>query len=199
MPPNLADVLVEMDARGFHVFGGDRQPDLNLVVLRTTPGKLDAFDDWFGCFCGIDRLHLVDWWWPCTADPGKPAIEGPKRRDGTAVLNVGQHHFTFGTHHPGTRGAYECLSGIGPLPVTRYLDALAYSEGRGTPSTSTGIQVHHAKAHATSTVVGPWSDACMVLADDVHDFPTLMRLCHAQANAGLGSRFTVSVLPWLRP
>lgn len=181
--------LLELYAsRKFRVFDGSVQPNLNLFGLRRTPGHLDEFDDVFGALYRAAGAWRVESW-PCTLDPGKPGIDHPTRRDGTAQIAEGQHRFTFGRHHD----EYECLSPVGEVAVLRYLNEVDFLAGRGTPSTSSSTQIHHARSGGTSTVVGPWSLGCGVLANDTTDYPRLMELCHAQDAAGLGDQFTVSV------
>lgn len=184
-------VVAAMKAKGYAVFEGAKQPDLNVVGLRNPHGTLDAFDD---AVCAFHRSILTGWAfyiWTATLDPGKPSIEKPTRSDGTAVMAVGQTRgaFTFGMHH----GEYECLSPAVPIPVLRYKSAADYATGKGTPSTSSSTQIHHASSSHTSTVVGPWSEGCAVFASAV-DFAELMKLCHKQTSAGLGDRFTWTVL-----
>jgi hypothetical protein len=168
--------------------------DLNLVVLRRQPGTLDAFDD---LFCVLYRASGAAPWlletFACTADPGKASITRPTRRDGTAVIALGQHRgaYTFGRH----KGKYECLVPTRPIPVVRYLSAEDYAAARGTESTSSSVQIHRANATRASTVVGPWSEGCVVLAHP-GSLDRVLVLARSQEIAGRGSRFSLSVLDW---
>lgn len=168
--------------------------DLNLVLLRRQPGTLDAFDD---LFCVLYRTARGAPWtletFACTADPGKASITHPMRRDGTAVIALGQHRgaYTFGRH----KGKYECLVPTRPIPVVRYLSAEDYAACRGAGSTSSSVQIHRANPVRASTVVGPWSEGCVVLAHP-GSLDRLLALGRLQEHAGRGSRFSLSVLDW---
>ena len=162
---------------------------LNIVVLRCTPGTLDAFDDMLVVVYRSPDGATQLWAARCTADPGKPSREHPKRRDGTAVVAVCQlvDGFAIGKHHDD----YFCLVPIVPVPVLRYT---AIDDQVGDPSTSNATQIHRASASHESTVVGPWSEGCIVLANPV-DFAVLMGMVHAQVADGF-AKFTVSLLEW---
>jgi len=180
--PTPTELELALAGRGYRIH---REPArLNIVVLRKTPGTVDAFDDML-CVLVDGRV----WACRCTADPGKPSREHPKRRDGTAAVRVGQlvDGYKWGRHHD----EYECLVPAVPVPVLRYT---SLDDEVGDPSTSWTTQIHHASATRESTVVGAWSEGCIVVASPT-DWAELMRLCHAQdlAHPGL---FTVSVLDW---
>lgn len=181
----LEDALVERGWVLHHEPGR-----IQIVILRRTPGTLDAFDDML-IVLDSDRGDL--WACRCTADPGKPARERPKRREGTAVLAECQlvDGFALGTHHPGKPDAYPCLVPVGPVPVLRYTSV---DDPTGTPSTSDLLQIHRANAARESTVVGAWSEACVVVANPV-DYDELLDLVRAAAAAGW-RRVTVSCLAW---
>lgn len=177
---------------GLKWWNGSRSFNLNLIVLRSAPGTLDHFDDVL-CAAYLDDTltpHVAVW--PCTADPGKPSVQAPRRADGTAQLALGQHlgAFRLGQH----KGAYPCLVSSRPLPVVRYRSAEEYAAGAGTVSTSTGIQVHHA-GHRAPERVGPWSEGCVVLQHPEH-LGELLGLCEAQIAGGWGETFSLSVLAW---
>lgn len=169
--------------------------DLNLIALRSVPGTLDAFDDWIGCVYVDEKRVRHAEWWKCTTDPGKPSILTPKRSDGTAVIQSGQHRgaFKFGLHH----GDYECLVPAQAIPVWRdgnRNDRIEY----GPPSidsTSSTTQIHRANAARESTVVGAWSEGCIVIADPA-DFARLMELAKLQEANGNGNTFTLTLLDW---
>lgn len=156
------------------------------------PGTLDAFDDYLlVAFRDASRVPQITVY-RCTADPGKPSVEHPRRRDGTAQLIFGQHRgaFKIGKH----KGAYECLVAERELPVLRYTTAEAFRMGAGAPSTSASIQIHHA-GHKAPDRVGPWSEGCVVL-QRAEDLEALLGLCRAQIASELGDRFTLTVIPW---
>jgi len=189
MIPTYAQLQALLRAHNFAFFGAGAY-NLNLVLLRAKPGQLDAYDDLLACaWIGQDGRPRAEAW-ACTADPGRAPLEAPPRADGVAQLALGQHRraLTFGTH----RGAYRCLSAVGPLPVLRYLSVADFLAGRGASSTAQGIQVHRA-GEKGAVAVGPWSEGCPVLPRR-GDLEQLMGLCDAQAAAGFGDRFTITVL-----
>ncbi len=158
-------------------------------LYKAEIGLIDVFDDMlvvvYSAADGTRRL----WACRCTADPGRPSREHPTRRDGTAVWAVSQslYGFSIGKHH----GEYDCLVPNRPVHVRRYT---SLSDPTGTPSTSTGTQIHRASATHESTVVGPWSEGCTVVANPV-EFDALMALARAQVARGYES-FSVSLLDW---
>ena len=169
-------------AGAFAGLGCPTPTSLHIVVLRKTPGALDTFDDMLLLLDGYDVAFACR----CTADPGKPALEHPKRRDGTAVIAAGQHldSFAFGKHH----GEYECLVPCKPIPVLRYTSV---DDPTGDPSTSSTTQIHRANAGKESVVVSSWSEGCIVVANPV-EFAKMMELCHAAKQA----KFTLTLMPW---
>lgn len=161
---------------------------LNITVLRRTPGTLDAFDDMLCAFWtdGASRRRL--WACRCTADPGKPSRENPRRRDGTAVWAVCQvvDGMKLGKHKGDPN--HDCLWPVAPIPVLRYTSV---DDAEGTPSTSASVQIHRASAVRESTVVGPWSEGCIVIANPT-DHKDFIRLCRSQSTP----RYTVAVMEW---
>lgn len=185
--PSIADLEAALLKRGWVIHREAAR--LNLVALRRVPGTLDAFDDMLCViYTGSDnQRHL--WACRCTTDPGRPSRETPKRRDGTAVIAVGQivDGFAVGKHH----GDYDCLVPAVPVPVLRYT---SIDDPTGEPSTSNSTQIHRASATHESTVVGPWSEGCIVIASPT-DFAALMGMVGAQVKTGR-ARFTVAIMEW---
>jgi hypothetical protein len=185
--PSVADLEAALAKRGWTIHREAGR--LNIVALRRTPGTLDAFDDMLCVVytAGDGSRHL--WACRCTTDPGRPSREKPKRRDGTAVVAVGQlvDGFGIGKHH----GDYDCLVPVVPVPVLRYT---SIDDAIGDPSTSNSTQIHRASATHESTVVGPWSEGCIVIANPV-DFAALMGMAAAQVKTG-HRRFTVAIVEW---
>ncbi len=176
--PTLKQLLFAFGHEG-HAF----PRGVHLVVLRNARGTLDAFDD---MLLVLDGAREPSFACRCTADPGRPSREHPKRRDGTAVWAPGQvqNGLGFGRHH----GEYECLVPLVPIPVDRYdgIDDLT-----PTRSSSTATQVHRASADHESSVVGAWSEGCIVVANPA-DFARVMELAKASGQTA----FTVTLLAW---
>lgn len=185
--PTIAQLVTVLQAHGWVVH---REPyRLNIVVLRRTPGTLDAFDDMIVVFHyaadGRGYMHAAR----CTADPGKPSREHPRRADGTAVWAVGQvvDALALGLH----RGDYACYVPVRPIPVLRFTSV---ADSKGEPSTSSSTQIHRASATHESTVVGAWSEGCVVYASPT-DYDASIALARRAARAGW-PLFTVSCLEW---
>lgn len=168
----------------------------NIVVLRKIPGTLDAFDDMFTMTYHDASGRALLWACRCTADPGKPSREHPKRRDGTAVLRVGQmiDGFRIGIKYgkPGTADDYRCWRPVRPVPVLRYT---SIDDPTGTPSTSDTLLIHRASAVRESTIVGDWSEACCVIANPA-DYDHALALGDLQVTQTGRLTFTVGCLEW---
>lgn len=176
--PTLAELLAAFRGLGYPVPSG-----IHVVVLRRLPGTVDAFDDMLLLLDGSAKVELAC---RCTADPGKPSREHPRRRDGTAIIAAGQHLsvYTVGRH----KGEYACLVPANPIPVLRYT---SLDDTVGEPSVSSSTQIHRASASRESTVVGPWSEGCIVVANP-NDFATMMG--HVARSGQV--RFTLTILEW---
>ena len=164
--PTLTEILALYAAHGWSV-DEDRR---NLLVIRRShdyPGAdlSDDFDDMLIAFTPSKSYRCR-----VTADPGRPSIEAPKRRDGTAVWAPGFQWrcLGLGKHH----GGYACLVPVVPITVLRYTSP---EDPTGERSTSSSTQIHRASATKESTVVGPWSEGCIVVANPA-DYSSLMSL-----------------------
>jgi hypothetical protein len=174
-PSQLQDAL--------HVAGLPTPTGRHIVALRKRGGAVDAFDDMLLVVDGATSIALAC---RCTTDPGKGPRQDPKNPAGCAVWAPGQvvDGLTFGLHH----GTYGCLVPCKPIPVDRY-DSL--TDTTPTRSTSTTTQIHRASATHESSIVGAWSEGCIVVANPA-DFLKLMDLAHGSGQ----KRFTVTLLEW---
>lgn len=187
--PTYDECVQMIKARGWVVH--DEPGRLNILILRRVPGRLNAFDDMLVIFGHTAEGARVFFACRCTADPGKPSREKPRRRDGTAVWAIGQvlDGLMLGYHHPGTAGAYVCLVPAVPIPVLRFT---SLEDQVGDPSTSTTTQIHRASATKDSEVVGTWSEGCVVVPNP-DDYAEVIRLCQASKASGW-KKFTVTCL-----
>lgn len=179
--PTLAEILALYKARNWHV-----DPDRpNILVIRKMPGECDKFDDMLVAWIPTAILLACR----CTADAGRPSRENPRRRDGTAVWAAGQvvNGLGVGLH----KGAHSCLVPRKPIPVLRYT---SLTDTTGEPSTSWTTQIHRASATRESSIVGAYSEGCIVVANP-NDFAELMTLVGAAVSRGL-STFSVALTEW---
>lgn len=198
MPHDLpsASTLIEAAVAGGHrVFEGPF--NLNLIALRATPGRVNLFDD---LLCVVFQREKGGAWfaehYPCTTDPGLYWLQNPGRLAGTAALAEGQYRngFTFGSH----KGVYRCL--VQHTPLRGYRDgnrdaSLDLSGPVVELPMGTGIQIHRASSTKPSASVDKWSAGCIVL-QAAQDLDRLLALCDAQARAGYGSIFTLTLMRW---
>ena len=185
--PTPAELEAALQSRGWRVH---HEPGrLNIVLLRRTPGTVDAFDDMLVVLFTTEAGSRELWACRCTADPGKPSRERPKRTEGTAVWAVGQvvDGLQMGMH----RNTYACLVPVSVIPVLRYT---SLQDTTGAPSTSSTVQIHRANADRESTIVGAWSEGCAVVANPT-DYDQLISLARMAERLGW-PRFTVSCLEW---
>lgn len=176
--PTAAQITSEMAKHGYVVPLGT-----HIVALRNRHGTIDAFDDMLLVMRGADVIaHACR----CTTDPGKGPRMDPKNPKGCAVWAPGQviDGLGFGLHH----GDYECLVPVKPIPVDRY-DSLV--DATPTRDTSSTTQIHRASATHESTVVGAYSEGCIVIANP-GDFAVVMKIAHDSGQ----KRFTPTLLEW---
>lgn len=190
-PPSRETVENTMKSAGYAFFTTGSF-NLNIVGLRAIPGTPDRFDDLLCVFwreAGVWKSFYA----PCTTDPGLYWLQNPSRVAGTAILKPGQYRgaFKLGSH----KQSYECLIQASPLPVWRDANRDAVVNYGGTNGEAELIQIHRASAVKTSTLVDRYSAGCQVVANPV-DFTRFMDLCKRQITAGMGSRYTYTLLEW---
>lgn len=185
-------VIAAMKAKNHRVFEKDHKPyNLNIVGIRSSNAKPNAFDDHLTCFYkyqGKWHFHV----YPATTDPGLYYLNNPINVSGTAILKPGQYRrcHQLGLH----RGRYQALKQIGAMTVYRDndRDGKFDLQSSKTQSGIFGINIHRASSHTTSRQVDRWSAGCQVVASPV-DFKHFMDLCR-KAAAKWGSGFTYTLL-----
>lgn len=190
MDLNLDTVISTMNEKGYKVFDVGTY-NLNLVGIRTLPGKSDTFDDWLCVFYklgGSWQFHK----WQLTTDPGLYYLNNPMRTDGTAILIPGQYRscWRIGSH----QGKYTALTQgtYNGFKVWRDRDKNGSPNYSGKVYTDgAGINCH--KAGLDSNSVGKWSAGCQVLKKTA-DFNELIKLAYKQIAHGMGSTFSYSLL-----
>ena len=194
IPPLLSKIA----SMGHVVFTKkDRPWDLNLIGIRASEGKTNAFDDMLVCLCRDENNLWRGYYWPITTDPGLYYLENPTRVEGTAILKEGQyrHVWKLGKH----RGKYDALVQTGNT-VTVYRDSNRDSILNMNPDSEMtgwfGINCH-ASSQSTetskSTRIDKWSAGCQVHATK-KGFDQMMSLVRKQISAGLGSSFTYTLV-----
>lgn len=164
--------------------------DLNIVGIRTKDMASNRFNDWLTVFYIFDDVWNF-FAFPATTDPGMFYRQNPINVKGTAILKPGQYR---GAYKIGRHKTYKALQQQKPVTVYRdadrdkTLDTAGIIEETG----MFGINIHHASAYKSSTIVNKWSAGCQVLQDIDH-FKFLMMLCET-ARKKFGNSFTYTLL-----
>ena len=164
--------------------------NVNIVGVRTPPGKVNKFDDELHVVYKDSRGQWVDLCFPCTTDPGLYWLKNPGRRAGTAILKPGQYRgsHAFGLH----RGRYTAL--VQKRPVTVYRDRNRDAVMDMDPKTEVegiyGINIHH--AGYDSHRVDRWSAGCTVIGN-LADWEVFMAVLRRSAEL-YGDTFTYTLI-----
>lgn len=166
--------------------------NVNIIgVRRDKVENKNTFDDYIVVEYYNDKRNLCRYFFPCTTTPGKVYLNKPQNKKGCSILVPGQYRsaFTIGKH----KDKYEAL--IQKLPVKVYRDNNKDNVLNMDPETIEsgmfGINIH--KAGYSSSFVNNWSAGCQVFKRE-YDFDTFMGICHLQANNGLGTTFTYTLI-----
>ena len=165
----LEQIKKVMVAKGYSYLTGTNQ--LNIIGVRESL-DLDKFNDEIYLLYnnGVETLKGF----LATTKPGKYWMEHPMNVKGTGILAPGQYPNSHcrGKH----QGQYNALVQCGNLSVYRdsnkddVFDLILCSLEKGA---GFGINIHHAGIN--STLVGKWSAACQVFANEA-DFDFMMSL-----------------------
>jgi hypothetical protein len=172
---------------GFATF--KRKYDLNLIVCRNTIERPDTFQDTMHVVYH-DGQKWIEYIYPCTSHAGLYYLQNPSRSAGVAILKHDHQYrssFTIGMRSSG----YECLIPCKEILVWRDGNRDDVIEFGGEDHDSAGIQIHRANAFDTSVKIGKYSAGCVVLQSGFGGF---MDLCYKQRGAGLGSKFSLTIL-----
>ncbi len=172
---------------GFATF--KRKYDLNLIVCRNQIERVDTFQDTMHVVYH-DGQKWIEYIYPCTSHAGLYYLQNPSRSAGVAILKHDHQYrssFIIGMRSSG----YECLVPCKEILVWRDGDRDDVIEFGGEDHDSAGIQIHRANKFDTSIKIGRYSAGCVVLQTGFDGF---MDLCYKQRGAGLGSKFTLTIL-----
>ena len=127
----IPELRARLAREGHVVFRGAY--NLTLGVLRANPGTLDRCDDLFYALFEDEAATWQLRTWACTADPGRPAVTAPRRREGVAIIATGQHRRSYQVGlHKGVDPALESFLDVDTPEVLARL-AAAESRLRGRP------------------------------------------------------------------
>jgi len=183
-------ILEHAKALGFVVFDGEM--DLNLIGVRSSVIVPNKFSDKFYIVYKKNG-QWCEHCFPVTTVAGSYWLQNPTRAEGTAVVVHDRQYrsvWSIGMH----KGKYEALSQTGLITVWRdgnKDDRVDY--GGKEYEGHFGINCHRANRNHQSISVDKWSAGCQVLANPSH-FHVLMTLCHAQKAAGLGDKFSYTLI-----
>lgn len=183
-------ILKHLETMGFVTFDGEY--DLNIIGIRTDDNRSNAFND----LMIVVYRHNGEWveqLFPITTDPGLYYRKNPSRIEGTAIVVHNQQYrsvWSLGKH----RGKYEALVQTGPIKVWRDNNKDEILDFTGEEIEGYyGINCHRANSERASTVVDKWSAGCIVFANPTH-FNAFMNLCRYQVAAGLGDKYTFTLI-----
>lgn len=188
--PWTAKQVIDAATRiGYAVF--KREHDLNLIGIRTKDDTANTFNDWFT----VSHLRANGTWafyaFQATTDPGLYWRINPINVNGTAIVVPGQYRGLWGRGKH--QGKYDALVQVGKIKVYRDANKNAKLEAGKVEEGLFGINCHRANPDKASAQVDKWSAGCQVLADP-DDFAFLLTLCHKQWVAGLGDRYSYTLL-----
>ena len=187
---NTPPRINQMKSMGYVTFE-DKDFDLNLVGIRSKNRRADAFDDHF-CVYYKERGLWVEERYDCTVDAGAYWMENPFKKEGCAILKAGQYRgvWSLDLH----RGKYEALcQKNAPVTVWRDDNKDLIQDQRTTETGYFGINCHRAFSDKIARQVGRFSAGCTVIQHPA-DFARLIMLCKMQKAAGLGDKFTYTLI-----
>lgn len=188
--PAVDDIVHVMRAKNYRVFESPNGHDLNIVGIRNSSSRANAFDDWLTVFYWFDGIWNM-FAFPATTDPGTYYREHPINVRGTAIMKPGQYRRAYKV---GRHKGYKALQQSGPITVYRDNDMDAELDTTGTDEDSGlhAVNIHRANRVRASTLVEKWSAGCQVVQDPDH-FDFLMRLCD-RGKDKFGNSFTYTLL-----
>ena len=178
-------------SKGYVVFTKDRDYDLNIIGVRSnnrTPGLFD------------DRIYVIyrelgEWIeesYEATTDPSMEQHLNPTNNKGVAILKAGQYRgvWTLDMH----RGKYLALCQRGAVvTVWRDRDMNRTSNHRNLDTGWFGINLHRAHPYHLVATTKHYSSGCQVIRSPA-DWARLLSLCTLQAENGLGSKYSYTLL-----
>ncbi len=188
--PSVHEIISVMKSKGYRVFENPSGHDLNLVGIRTSSSRANAFDDWLTLFYLFDGVWNM-FAFPSTTDPGTYYRENPLNVKGTAIMKPGQYRRAFKV---GRHKGYKAMQQVGPITVYRDNDKDVELDTTGTEEDSGmhAVNIHRASRIRASTRVDKWSAGCQVMQDPDH-FDFYMTLCDRGAQK-FGNLFTYTLL-----
>ena len=183
-------IIEQAQALGYVVFDGEM--DLNLIAVRSSHIVPNKFNDKFYVVYKKNG-EWCEHCYPVTTLAGSYWLQNPSRAEGTAVVVHDRQYrsvWSIGKH----RGQYEALVQTGEITVWRdgNKDDIVDYGGEEYPGYY-GINCHRANRNHQSASVDKWSAGCIVYANPSH-FVTFMSLCHEQVKAGLGDKFSFTLI-----
>ena len=188
---NTPPRINQLRALGYKTFE-DKDFDLNIVGIRSRNRRADAFDDHL-CVYYKEGGLWVEERYNCTVDAGAYWMQNPYKEEGCAILKAGQYRgvWSIDLH----RGKYEALCQKDNAPVTVWRDANKdlIQDKRTSETGYFGINCHRALEYKIARQVGRFSAGCTVIQHPA-DFARLLVLCRMQIAAGLGDKFTYTLI-----
>lgn len=183
-------ILQQAESLGFQIFEGEY--DLNIIAVRSSKIVPNRFND---------KIYIIykknDAWcehcYPVTTVAGSYWLQNPSRIQGTAIIVHDKQYksvWSIGLH----KGQYKALVQTGEITIWRDGNKDDKIDYGGEEYTGYfGINCHRANRNHQSNSVDKWSAGCVVFANPSH-FSAFMSLCDEQVKAGLGDKFSLTLL-----
>lgn len=171
--------------------------NINLIGIRSSNREPRSFDDAlviaYRDTVGAPCARAF----PITTDPGLTSLTGARHSQGTAILLPGQYRglYEIGIHgRSKPSGGYRALEQRVPARYARDNNGDGVLDTGGPVFTGNlKTNIHHQGAGATDDWVGAASAGCQVHRYK-YNFDEMMRLGDLQVMAGLGNRFTYTLI-----
>ncbi len=193
--PDICQIIKVLNEKNFKVF---QDPfDVNLGGIRTKDNASGKFNDWLFAFCYDDDDNLIFKIVPGTTDAGLYYRFYPMHVDGTAIIQHDvQHRVAYQLQDPkkdGKRGhrGQKAFRQVKKMLYWRDANRDKYLDFDGTEQN----EIFATNGHFMGTVgnnVGKWSAGCWGAI--VENMEKLFSVCQRQIDAGLGDRFSFTLL-----
>lgn len=182
------EVIQLMKDNGHKVFDNDSKPyNLNIIGVRSNNRVPEKFDDTLYVIWKYKRKwNMLSM--EMTTDPSVYYLKNPLSVQGTAIMIPNQY---FHVYQLGITKGKECLRQIEAIKFWRDNDKDNVADETNNIINEI-IYAHIHRAGHDSTLIGKWSAACQVVAND-NNFEHFMDLCKKSVKYW-GNKFTYTLI-----